>query len=83
MLRVRIPLRRCMFYTTLCDKVCQCLATGRCLSLSTQISSNNKTDRHEITEILLKFVLSTITITPPANTYPRFSFKKSWIIILE
>jgi hypothetical protein len=36
---------------TLCDQVCQWLATGRWFS---QDSSNNKTDRHHITEILLK-----------------------------
>ena len=36
--------------TTLCDKVCQWLAT---------VSSTNKTDRHDITEILLKGALNT------------------------
>jgi hypothetical protein len=40
--------------TTLCDKVCQWLAAGRWFSPGTQVSSTNKTDRHEITEILLK-----------------------------
>ena len=60
----------------ICDKVCQCPATGRCFSLSTQVSSNNKADRHEIVEILLKVVLITITITPPVNIYPRLSLKK-------
>ena len=39
-------------YTTLCDKVCQSLATGRWFSLGTPVSSTNKT------EILLKVVLS-------------------------
>jgi len=42
---------------TLCDQVCQLLATGQC----TPVSSNNKTDLHDITEILLKVALSTIT----------------------
>jgi hypothetical protein len=37
--------------TTLCDKVCQWPAT---------VSSTNKTDRHDITEILLKGALNTI-----------------------
>ena len=32
-------------------------------SLGTPISSTNKTDRHDITEILLKVVLSTIPLT--------------------
>jgi len=39
---------------TLCDKVCQWLATGRGFSPGTPVSSNNKTDRHDVTEILLK-----------------------------
>ena len=32
--------------TTLCDKVCQLFATGRLFSLSTPVSSTNKTDCH-------------------------------------
>jgi hypothetical protein len=40
--------------TTLCNKVCQWLAAGRWFSLGTSVSSTNKTDCHEITEILLK-----------------------------
>ena len=55
---VRISIRaRC---TTLCDKVCQWLATGRLFS---PVSSTNKTDRHDITEILLKVALNTIKQT--------------------
>ena len=38
--------------TTLCDKVCQWLATGRWLSPGTVVSSTNKTDCHDIAEIL-------------------------------
>ena len=42
-------------------KVCQWLATDRWFSsLCTPVSSINKTDRHDITEILLKVVLNTI-----------------------
>jgi hypothetical protein len=44
---------------TLCDQVCQWLAAGRC----TPVSSTNTTDRHHITEILLKVALNTITLT--------------------
>jgi hypothetical protein len=33
---------------TLCDKVCQWLATGRWFSLGPLVSSTNKTDRHDI-----------------------------------
>jgi hypothetical protein len=44
--------------TTLCDKVCQWLATGRWFSPGILVSSINKTDRNDITEILLKVVLT-------------------------
>jgi len=54
---VRTPLRRDILATTLCDKVCQWLATG------TLVSSTNKTDCHNITEILLKVALNTINQT--------------------
>jgi len=57
---VRIPLRRGVLDTTLCDKVCQCLAAGRWFSLGTPVSSTNKTYLHDITEMLLKVVLNTI-----------------------
>ena len=42
--------------TTLCDKVCQCLDAGRWFSQGTPVSSTNKTDHHDIAEILLKLV---------------------------
>ena len=60
---VRILLRRGVIDTTLRDKVCQCLATGQCFSPGTPISSTNKTDHHEITEILLKVALNNIILT--------------------
>ena len=41
------------------DHVCQWLATGRWLCSGTPFSSTNKTDRHNITEILMKVALST------------------------
>jgi hypothetical protein len=48
---VWIPLSRCVVDTTSCDKVCQWLATGRWFSPGTPVSSTNKTDRIDITEI--------------------------------
>ena len=51
--------RRGVLNTTLCDKVCQWLATGQWFFPGTLISSTNKTDRHNITGILLKVVLNT------------------------
>jgi hypothetical protein len=57
MLWVRIWIRsKC---TTLCDQVCQWLATGRWFSPGPPVSPTNKTDRHDITEILLKVAFST------------------------
>jgi len=49
--------------TTLCDKVCQWLTTGRWFSPGTPVSSTNKTDRHDIAEILLKVALNTVKQT--------------------
>ena len=61
---VRIPLRQVILETTLCDKICQWLATGWWFSPGTLVSSTNKTNHHDIIEILLKLALSTITLTP-------------------
>ena len=47
---------------TLCDKIGQLLAALRLFSPGTPVSSTNKTDRHDITEILLKVALNTITL---------------------
>ena len=45
------------------DNVCQWLAADRWLSLGTPVSSTNKTDRYDITEISLTVALNTITLT--------------------
>jgi hypothetical protein len=57
---VKIPLRKSVLDTTLCDKICQWFATGRWFSPGPPVSSTNKTDRHDITEMLLKVELNTI-----------------------
>jgi hypothetical protein len=44
--------------TTLCDKVCQWLVTYQWFSPGPPVSSTNKTDCHEITEISLKVALN-------------------------
>ena len=54
MLWVWIQLMRGVLDTTICDKVCQWLAAGRLFSPGNPVSSTNKTDRHDINEILLK-----------------------------
>ena len=49
------------------DKVCQWLVTGWWFSPGTPVSSTNKTDRYDITEILLKVALNTIKHTNKTN----------------
>jgi hypothetical protein len=61
---VGIPLRWVVLDTTLCGNVCQWLATGRWFSAGTPVSSTNKTDCHNMTEILLKVALNTINPKP-------------------
>jgi len=51
--------------TTLCDKVCKWLARGLWFSPGTLVFFTNKTDHHNIAEILLKVALNTITLTHP------------------
>ena len=53
---------RAVLDTTLCDKVYQCITAGRWFSPGTPVSSNNKTYRYYIAEILLKVALKTITL---------------------
>ena len=66
MMWVRIAIRaRC---TTFCNTVCQWLASGWCFFPGPPVSSTNKTDRHGITEILLKVALNT---TKQANKTSR------------
>jgi hypothetical protein len=48
--------------TTLCDKVCQSLATCQRFSPGTPVSATNETDRHDIAEILLKEALNIINL---------------------
>ena len=70
MLWVWISIRaRCK---TSCDKVCLWLAAGRLFSPGTLVSSTNKTDHHDITEILLKVALNTITLTLYFYKYKHF-----------
>jgi hypothetical protein len=64
---VWIPLRRGVLDTTLYDEDCQWLATGRWFSLGTPVSPNNKTDHHNIAEVLLKEALNTINLPHPLN----------------
>ena len=67
LMRVRISIRaRC---TTLCDKVCQSLATGRWFSPGTPVSSTNKSDCHDIAVILLK--LQKVALNIIKQTYKQ------------
>jgi hypothetical protein len=55
---------------TVCDKICQWLATDLWVSL---ISSTNKTDHNDIIEILLKVALNTINLTL-IKTFMNFGY---------
>jgi hypothetical protein len=52
MLWVQIPLRRGVLETTSCDKDDQWFATGLWFSPGTPVSSINKSDCHDITNIV-------------------------------
>jgi hypothetical protein len=75
----RITLSRGVLVATLCYKVCQSLATGRWFSPDTPVSSGNKTDRHDITEILLNW--SGVKHHNPINVLKRIVTYLFWEII--
>ena len=60
---VRILLKKGVLDTTLCDKDCQWRSVGRWYSPGSSVSSTNKSECHDIAEILLKVILNTITLT--------------------
>jgi len=61
-----------LILVALCDIVCQLLVIGRWFSPDTTVSSTNKTDCHDITEILLKEVFN--TINQPIVTFTNFVY---------
>ena len=75
---VRIPLRRGVLNTTLCDQVCQWLTVGLWFSLGTPVSSTNKTNCHNITELLVKVALK----HPNPNGKITFLFI-DWLLFIE
>ena len=58
-----LTFRRGLLDTTLCDNVYQWRVAGWWFSPGNSFLSTNKTDLHDITEILLKVTLNTITLT--------------------
>ena len=66
--------------TTLCDKVYQWLVAGLWFSPGTLVSPTTKTDRHDITEILLKVTLNIITLhANPFYLIYCFEMNTPWI----
>ena len=51
-----------LLYIKVRYKVCQWLVAGLWIFLGSPVSSADKADRHDITEILLKVALNTITL---------------------
>ena len=69
---------KCTRYNIICDKICQLLATGQWFS---SVSSTNKTDCHNITEILLKVALNVMWYkTQMCSCQELFHFwiKRGW-----
>jgi hypothetical protein len=58
------PVHNGILNTTLCNKICQGLSP---------VSSTNKTDRHEIAEILLKVALNTTNLTQTFAIYGKIT----------
>jgi hypothetical protein len=55
--------RRCVLDTTLYDKVCHWLGTSLLYSPGPLVSSTNKTDHHDMTEILFENGAKHLNIT--------------------
>ena len=71
-MRVGMPLGRGVLDTALCDKVS--VTCSRTVVFS--VSSTNKTDHHDITEILLRVVLNTINLNPfGSHLQTEFTYK--------
>ena len=60
--------------------MCQLLATGRWFSPGPLVSSTNKTDHHNIAEILLKVVLNTMKQTSYRQLELSVMFVKSYTV---
>jgi hypothetical protein len=54
--------------------------TGQWFSPGTPVSFTNKTDHHDITEILLKVALNTITLTPILMTVSLFITRPTHLV---
>ena len=65
--------------TTLCDTVCQWLMAGQWFSPGTLDSFINKTDCHNIAEILLKVVLNTIIYLNPYSQSTKKLYGR-WVV---
>ena len=67
-----IPLGRCALNATVCDKVFSYLRqVGGFFRVLMQGLSPNKTDRYDMTEILLKVVLGTINVNLSLTLIPN------------
>jgi len=73
------PRARCI---TLCDKVCHLLSTGLWFSPGPPVSSTNKTDPHDITDISLKVLLSTIKPNQSSTMISFIGYMKKAIMKL-
>ena len=72
---------QCVLDTTLCDKDCQWLVVSKWFFLGTLVSSTSKTDLHDITEILLNMVFTTVTLYPTCYDLQLKIYVKMYITI--
>ena len=73
---------RGVFDKTLYDETCQWLGLDRWFSAGIPVSSINKTDRHDIAEILLKVTFNTI-ISNPSPYKTDFFWTQTCIYIVD
>ena len=71
-----LPLKRLPEYPE--KTTVQWFATGRWFSPGIPASSTNKTDRHDIAEILLKVVLNSINLTKTTNQ-KTYTLSRNWM----
>ena len=82
-LRVRIPLRRGVLDTTICDKVSQWLATGRWVFSGTPESSTNKSDHKKYNWNIVESDAKHHKFILWSPTKAINSFKREWLIDIK
>ena len=72
---------QCVLDTSVCDKDCQWLVVSQWFFLGILVSSTSKTDHHDITDILLNVVFTTVTLYPTCYDLQLKIYVKMYITI--